>query len=48
MLGVTGPRVSQLARRGFLPYERTPDGRRVFRSAQVEVIARARRERFHV
>jgi len=47
VLGVTGPRVSQHARRGFLPYERTPGGRRVFRPAQVEVIARARRERFH-
>jgi len=48
MLGVTQPRVSQLVRRGFLPYEQTPDGRRVFRPAQVAVIARARRERFHV
>ena len=41
MLGVTQPRVSQLARRGFLPFERTPDGRRVFRPTQVEVIANA-------
>ena len=47
VLGVTGSRVSQLARRGFLPYERTPGGRRVFRPAQVAVIARARRGRFH-
>ncbi len=46
VLGVTQPRVSQLARRGFLPYEATPAGRRVFRPAQVEVIARTRRERF--
>ena len=46
-LGVTRARVSQLARRGFLPYERTRTGRRVFRPAQVAVIARAHRERFH-
>ncbi|MDQ3663418.1 MAG: helix-turn-helix domain-containing protein [Actinomycetota bacterium] len=45
-LGVTRPRVSQLARRGFLPYERTPDGRRVFRPGQIAVVARARRKRF--
>jgi len=47
VLGVTQPRVSQLARRGFLPYEQAPDGRRVFRPGQVRVIAQARRERFH-
>ena len=29
VLGVTRARASQLAERGFLPYERTPDGRRV-------------------
>lgn len=34
ILGVTGPQVSQLARRGFLPFERTPDGRRVYRPDQ--------------
>ncbi len=47
VLGVTRARVSQLAERGFIPYERHPDGRRLFRPGQVEVVARARRQRFH-
>jgi len=46
VLGVTPPRVRQLANSGRLPYERSPAGRRLFRPAQVAVIARARRERF--
>lgn len=46
VLGVSQPRVSQLARRGFLPFEHGSDGRRLFRPAQVAVIARARRERW--
>ena len=40
-LGVTRPRVYQLSDAGRLPYERTPDGRRLYRPGQVEVIARA-------
>ena len=46
VLGVTPPRVRQLAEAGRLPYERSPAGRRLFQPAQVAVIARARRERF--
>ena len=46
VFGVTPPRVRQLANSGRLPYERSPAGRRLFRPAQVAVIARARRERF--
>lgn len=47
VLGVSVPRVSQLANAGRLPYELAGDGRRLFRPAQVAVIARARRVRFH-
>ena len=45
-LGVTRPRVYQLSDAGRLPYERTPDGRRLYRPGQVNVIVRARRKRF--
>jgi len=48
VLGVTQPRVSQLANAGKLTYKVGPGGRKLFRPGQVEVIGRARRERFQL
>jgi hypothetical protein len=45
MLGVGQNRVRQLVVRGFLPCLRTPQGKLIFRRAQVEVIANARLSR---
>lgn len=44
ILGVSQPRVRQLAVRGFLPVV-DHEGRRFFRRAQLEVLANARRAR---
>lgn len=45
LLGVGRTRVGQVVDRGFLPCMRTPDGHRIFRRAQVQVIANSRRLR---
>lgn len=47
ILGVHKSRVGQLADAGLLPFERGSDGRRLYRRRQVEVIANARRVRWH-
>ncbi len=47
ILGVGRTRVGQLADRGLLPFLTTPNGHRIFRRAQVQVIANARRARWH-
>ena len=46
MLGVIPTRVRQLANAELLPFEVGPGDQRLYRRAQVEVIARARRARF--
>ena len=46
ILGVNKSRVGQLADKGFLPYEREPNGRRRYLRSQIEVIANARRARW--
>ncbi|MDQ3275844.1 MAG: hypothetical protein M3Q39_12670, partial [Actinomycetota bacterium] len=45
ILDVNQARVWQLAERGFLPYETAPDGTRLYRRAQLQVIANARLSR---
>jgi len=45
LLQVSQPYVTQLSNAGKLPYEPNPDVRRLYRPAQIEVIARTRRER---
>jgi hypothetical protein len=45
ILDVNQARVWQLAERGFLPYETAPDGTRLYRRAQLQVIANARASR---
>lgn len=46
ILSVHNSRVGQLADKGFLPYEREPNGRRRYKRSQIEVIANARRLRW--
>lgn len=46
ILGVTPTRVRQLARRGFLPYERISPRKTRYRLHQIEVIANARDARW--
>ncbi len=45
ILDVNQARVWQLAQRGFLPYETAPGGTRLYRRAQLRVIANARASR---
>ena len=45
ILDVNRARVWQLAQRGFLPSESAPDGTRLYRRAQLQVIANARLSR---
>ncbi len=45
VLGVAPARVGQLARAGRIPFETAPDGTRLFRRGQLEVIGNARASR---
>lgn len=47
LLGVNRSRVRQLADADLIPYVRTARGDRLYRRDQLEVVANARRARFH-